>query len=176
MESVTDTRTPSEIGREAFRILFDDRDLSDPSRLWSEDSVDHFLAAGQSVRGAQALAQWFRELLAAVPDFRMEILNAFDDGDRQAVIQWHAGGTFSGSPFLGIEATGRRIEIRGVDVMRFDSDGRIDEDTIYYDGAEFARQVGMLPPRDSAADRMTLTAFNAKTRLWRRLGGGDEEG
>src|SRR5688572_7842555 len=76
MESSTDTRTPSQIAREAFRILFEDRDLSDPSRLWSETSVDHFLAAGQSVRGPEALAQWFRELLAAVPDFRMEILNA----------------------------------------------------------------------------------------------------
>jgi steroid delta-isomerase-like uncharacterized protein len=172
MESSTDTRTPSQIARDDFRTLFDERDLSDPYRLWSDDSVDHFLAAGQSVRGAQALAQWFGELLAAVPDFRMEVLNAFDDGDRQATIQWHATGTFTGGPFLGIEANGRRIEIRGVDVMRLDSDGKIDENTIYYDGAEFARQVGMLPPRDSAMDRATLAAFNAKTRLEQRLGRG----
>jgi hypothetical protein len=105
----------------------------------------------------------------------MEVLNVFDDGDRQAVVQWRADGTFTGSPFLGIEATGRRIEIRGVDVMRFDADGKIDENTIYYDGAEFARQLGMLPPRDSAADRLTLSAFNAKTRLARRLRGDSAE-
>ena len=172
MESSTDTRTPSQIARDSFRILFDERDLSDPYRLWSDDSVDHFLAAGQSVRGAQALAQWFGELLAAVPDFHMEILNTFDDGDRQATIEWRASGTFTGGPFLGIEANGRRIEIRGVDVMRLDSNGKIDENTIYYDGAEFARQVGMLPPRDSAMDRATLAAFNAKTRLEQRLGRG----
>ena len=170
METTTDTRPPSQIARETFRLLFDERDLSDPYRYWSDDSVDHFLAAGQSVRGAHALAQWFRDLFDAVPDFRMEVLNAFDDGERQAVVQWRATGTFSGSPFLGIEATGRRIEINGVDVMRLDPAGRIDENTIYYDGAEFARQVGMLPPRDSAADRMTLSAFNAKTRLQKRLG------
>lgn len=169
METTTDTRPPSQIAREAFRILFDERDLSDPYRLWSDDSVDHFLAAGQSVRGAHALAQWFRDLLAAVPDFRMEIVNAFDDGERQAVVQWHATGTLTGAPFLGIEANGRRIEITGVDVMRFDAEGRIDQNTIYYDGAEFGRQLGMLPPRDSAADRLTLSAFNAKTRLQKRL-------
>ena len=172
MESSTDTRTPSQIARDAFRILFDERDLSDAYRLWSDDSVDHFLAAGQSVRGAHALAQWFGELLAAVPDFHMEVLNAFDDCHRQATIEWRATGTFNGGPFLGIEANGRRIEIRGVDVMRLDSDGKIDENTIYYDGAEFARQVGMLPPRDSAMDRATLAAFNAKTRLEQRLGRG----
>ena len=169
MESSTDTHTPSQLAREAFRVLFDERDLSRMTRFWSDRTVDHFLAPGQSVRGAQALTQWFRELFDAVPDFRMEILNAFDDGDRQTVVQWRADGTLTGSPFLGIEATGRRIEIQGVDVMRFDADGKVEENTIYYDGAEFARQAGMLPPRDSAADRLALAGFNAKTRLARRL-------
>ena len=42
--------------REVFRRLFDERDLSDPYAYWSDDSVDHFLAAGQSVQGAPALA------------------------------------------------------------------------------------------------------------------------
>ena len=172
MESSTDARTPSQLARESFRILFDERDLSDPHRLWSDDSVDHFLAAGRSPRGAQAVAQWFRELFAAVPDFRMQILNAFDDGDRQATIEWKATGTFTGAPFLGIEPNGRRLDIRGVDVMRFGLDGKPAENTIYYDGAEFAHQVGMLPPRDSALDRATLAAFNAKTRLGQRLGRG----
>lgn len=175
MESSTDTSTPGQRARDTFRILFDERDLSDPYRFWSDESVDHFLAAGQSVRGANALAQWFRELFAAVPDFRMEVLNVFDDGDRQAVVQWRAAGTFTGLPFLGIEANGRRVEIRGVDVIRFDGDGKIDENTIYYDGAEFARHLGMLPPRGSAADRLTLAAFNAKTRLARRVRGSEAQ-
>ncbi len=172
MESSTDTRTASQIARDSFRILFDERDLSDPYRLWSDQSVDHFLAAGQSVRGAQALAGWFAELFAAAPDFRMEVVNAFDDGDRQATVQWRASGTFTGGPFLGIEPNGRRIDFPGVDVMRFGTDGKPEENTIYYDGAEFARQLGMLPPRDSAMDRATLAAFNAKTRLEQRLGRG----
>lgn len=171
MDTGTDTRTPSQIARELFRILFEERDLSDPYRLWSDNSVDHFLAAGRSVRGAPALAQFFGELFAAAPDFRMEIVNAFDDRDRQATVQWRGTGTLTGSPFLGIEANGRSIDIQGVDVIRFGSDGKIEENTIYYDGAEFARQLGMLPARDSAADRMTLAAFNAKTRLERRLRG-----
>ena len=167
-----DTSAPSQLARQSFQAIFEERDLSDPYRFWSDDSVDHFLAADRSLRGAHAIAQWFRELFAAVPDFRMEVINTFDDGDRQALVEWRASGTFTGSSFLGIEATRRRIDIRGVDVIRFDLDGKIDENTIYYDGAEIARQVGMLPPRDSAADRLTLAAFNAKTRLDRRLGRG----
>ena len=153
-----------------FRALFEDRDLSDPDRYWTDDSVDYFLGAGKSARGKEELTQWFRDLFAAVPDWKVEIENVFDDGDRQVVVQWHATGTFNGSaPFLGIEPNGRRIDMRAVDVFRLDSEGKVDTNTVYYDGADFARQLGMLPPRDSAADRAMLTAFNGLTKLKQRV-------
>lgn len=169
MSTSTDARTPSDIARETFRVLFDERDLSDPYRFWTDESIDHFLAAGVSIRGAQALADWFRDLFAALPDWHVEIENSFDDGDRQAVVQWRGGGTFTDAPFLGIEPNGRTIDLRGIDVFRFDENGKVESNTVYYDGAEFGRQVGMLPPRDSALDRGMLAAFNAGTRLKARL-------
>jgi steroid delta-isomerase-like uncharacterized protein len=169
MTGSAQARAPSEIARETFRVLFDERDLSDPHRFWTDESEYHFMAAGESVRGAEAVARWFRELLEAVPDWRMEIENTFDDGDRQAVVQWRGAGTFTGAPFIGIRANGGRIEIRGVDVFRFDADAKVEKNTIYYDGAEFARQIGMLPPRDSFLDRGMLAAFNASTWLKQRL-------
>jgi steroid delta-isomerase-like uncharacterized protein len=170
MATTTTSRTPSEIARSMFTGIFDDRDLSDPYRYWSDESVDHFLTPARSVRGAKALAQWFRDLFAAVPDWKLEIENIVDDGDRQVVVQWHATGTLNGAaPFLGIEPNGRALDIRGVDVFRLDADGKVDTNTVYYDGAEFARQIGMLPARDSAADRGLLAAFNGATKLKRRL-------
>jgi steroid delta-isomerase-like uncharacterized protein len=161
--------SPSDMARETFRILFEEKDLSKAPTFWSETSTDHFLAAGQTVVGTEALSAWFGELLTAVPDWKMEIENTFDDGDRQAVVQWRGSGTFTGGTFLGIEPNGRRVDINGVDVFRFDDDGRVATNTVYYDGAEFARQIGMLPARDSAADRVTLAAFNARTRLAERI-------
>src|ERR1700742_3620094 len=101
MPRVDATQAPSEIAREMFRLVFDERDLSDPYRFWSDESVDHFIAIGKSVRGAQALAQFFRELFEAIPDFRIEIQDAFDDGDRRGVVQWRGTGSFTGRPFLG---------------------------------------------------------------------------
>ena len=169
MTTDTEQRTASDRARETFRILFDDKDLSRTGEFWTEDTVNQFLAAGQTVRGKQALTEWFSELLTAVPDWTMEIENTFDDGGRQCVVQWRGTGTFTGGSFMGIEPNGRRLEIQGVDVFRFDDDWKIAGNTVYYDGAEFARQVGMLPPRDSAADRMTLKAFNARTRLVQRI-------
>ena len=169
MDAATETLAPSERARLVFHRLFDERDLSDPSFFWTGASVDYFLAAGREVRGAEALATWFAELFAAVPDWHVDVENAFDDGERQCVVQWHGTGTLSDAPFLGIEPTGRRVEIRGVDVIRFDADGKVAENTVYYDGAAFARQVGMLPRLDSRLDRLMLKAFNATTRVKRRL-------
>jgi steroid delta-isomerase-like uncharacterized protein len=165
------TQTPAERVREVFHAIFDERDLSDPYRYWTDESVDHFLAAGRSVRGAQALAEWFRDLFAAVPDWKLEIENTVDDGEHQIVVQWHATGTFNGSaPFLGVEPNGRHLELRGCDVIVVDENDKVVTNTVYYDGAEFARQIGMLPARDSAGDRALTAAFNGATKLRKRLG------
>ena len=163
------TQSLSDRAREIFSAIFDERDLSDPYRYWTDESIDHFLAAGRSVRGAEALAQWFRDLFAAVPDWKLEVENVVDDGDRQVVVQWHATGTFSGAPFLGIEPNGRALDIRGVDVIRVDENFKVVTNTVYYDAAEYARQIGMLPARDSAADRAMTAAFNGATKLRKRL-------
>jgi hypothetical protein len=44
------------------------------------------------------------------------------------------------------------------------------ENIVYYDGAGFARQIGMLPAQGSAVDRGMTGAFNAVTKVRRGLG------
>jgi predicted ester cyclase len=61
-----------------------------------------------------------REFLGGIvgpfPDFAFEIVEKTIQGDR-AAYRWQATGTFTGSAFQGVEATGGRIEIEGVDVL-----------------------------------------------------------
>ncbi|UJA20925.1 SnoaL-like domain-containing protein [Thermoleophilia bacterium SCSIO 60948] len=165
----TSTPSPGELARATFKTLFEDRDPEAARRFWDEDSVDHFLAQGFSARGPDELAAFFHELLAAMPDLRMEILELTETSS-ESIVQWRMTGTFDGGPFIGIEPTGKRIEMRGCDCFRWTDRGTIDTNTVYSDGAEFARQIGMLPARDSAADRAMLKAFNAGQGLRRRLG------
>lgn len=155
---------------EVFHRIFDLRDFTTASEFWSEDTVNHFLATGETVRGTTALIQWFSALFAAVPDFTLTVDNTIDDGLGQIVAQWRGNGTFTGTAFQGITPTGRGVQIRGCDVIRLAPDGQVITNTIYYDGAEFARQIGMLPPAGSRADRLLTRAFNATTALRRRLG------
>lgn len=163
MTSAT-TRTPAEVARAAFDAVIS----RDPDAIVAQgapDSVDDFVAIGE-VRGQTAIRGFFRDLFAAFPDFEMTIDRIVAD-DATAAVQWHAAGAFTGGPFQGILPTGRRVEIRGVDVMEIDG-GLIRHNTIYYDGAGFARQIGMLPAMGSRADRALVSAFNAKTRLNQR--------
>lgn len=152
MATRSQTRSPGQLARELFEIIFDRKDPDALRAYETEDSVDHFLALGLDLRGPDQIASYFREVLAAVPDAAMTIENIVED-DRHAVVQWTFTGTFEGAPFQGIEPTGKRIALRGCDVFRFTEDGKVDENTVYYDGAEFARQIGMLPPSDSVADK-----------------------
>jgi len=161
------TTTPAEATeqrvRDTFRALFDERDLDRAQELWSDDSVDHFLALGMSVHGRANLRAFFEGLFAALPDWHLEIERVVASADH-AVVQWTGTGTHTGAAWQGIEPTGRRVEIRGCDVIRLAEDGTLAENTVYYDGAGFARQIGMLPTAGSAADRAMLVAFNATTK------------
>jgi steroid delta-isomerase-like uncharacterized protein len=158
------TRTPADVARAAFDAV----SRKDPDGIVATGApgyVDDFVAIGE-IRGHEAVRAFFRELFAAFPDFTMTVDRVVAD-DTSAVVQWHAAGTFSGGPFQGITATGRRVDIRGVDVMEI-ADGLVQHNTIYYDGATFARQIGLLPGLGTRADQAMLAAFNAKTTLSQR--------
>jgi len=158
------SRTTEEVARAAFEAVAG----HDPDGIVAQgapDYVDDFVAVGR-FEGHAAIRAFFVEMFAAMPDLVMTVERVVAD-DETAVVQWQAKGTFDGRSFQGIRATGRAVEIRGVDVMEI-RDGLIQHNTIYYDGASFARQIGLLPPQHSRADRALLAAFNAKTRIARR--------
>ncbi len=142
------------------------RDLDAAEALWHPDVVDDFVVLGV-FRGRRAVRGLFEEIFAAVPDFILAP-EEFIGTDENATVRWRATGTFTGSPFQGIHATGRSIDLRGVDVMRWD-DGLLVHNTIYYDGLTFARQVGLLPAERTGGDRAIMAAFNAKTDVFAKV-------
>jgi steroid delta-isomerase-like uncharacterized protein len=166
--TTADAAAVEDRARAIFHRLFDERDLSDPRWFWADDIVVRFHALDLVVRGPDGMAAFFAELFAAVPDWSMEVEEVLGH-DGAATIRWRGTGTHTDAPWRGIEPTGRRIDLPGIDVMRFDADGRVTDNVVYYDGATFARQIGMLPKAGSAADRATLAAFNAAARLRRRV-------
>jgi len=157
--------SPAEVAAGIFES-FQRRDLDAVARMQHDDIEEDFVAVGV-YRGKPAVRAFFEELFAAVPDLIMTLDRILADGVH-ATVQWHITGTFSGGPFQGVHATGRRIELKGVDVMHI-VDGLLVDNTIYYDGLSFARQSGMLPSAGSRGDRAMTAAFNAQTDIRGKL-------
>jgi steroid delta-isomerase-like uncharacterized protein len=111
---------------------------------------------------------WFGNLFQAFPDFRLEIIEVVSAGEKAAV-RWRATGVFNGTAsFEGLDPNGAEVEIQGCDVLTV-RDGLIQRNDAYMNGAEMARQLGALPPVNSAPERMMMGALNLKTRLTRAL-------
>jgi steroid delta-isomerase-like uncharacterized protein len=147
------------------RAYFDALSARDPdamAALWDEEGVEDVVPLGV-FRGPEGVRGLFREIFSAVPDFAFSVQRVLADAD-VAVVEWRATGTFDGGRFNGIDATGRRLDLRGSDWVEV-KDGRIVRNTGYYDGAAFARGIGMLPPEDSGAERAMIAGFNALTKL-----------
>ncbi len=155
-----------QVVRSVFETL-DRHDVDALASLYAVDVLEDIVAHGV-LRGREQVRAFFAELVAAVPDLRVSATRVVTAGGREVVAEWRMAGTFSGGPFEGIDATGKHVEIRGLDLFEVE-DGQIVANTAYYDGLEFARQVGMMPARDSSAERAMKSAFNGSTKLRRMI-------
>jgi steroid delta-isomerase-like uncharacterized protein len=149
------------------RSYFDALSARDALRMaqhWREDGVADIVPLGV-LRGREEITGLFRELFAAVPDLETTITRVVA-GEREAAVEWRMTGTFSGEPFQGVDATGKRIDLRGLDLIEVEDAENVSV-AAYYDGMAFARQIGLMPPQDSRAERGLKSAFNAATRARR---------
>jgi steroid delta-isomerase-like uncharacterized protein len=129
---------------------------------WHPDGIEDVVPVAV-FRGKEGVREFLSGTVAAIPDQELTVQRVTAAGS-VAVVEWRLRGTFSGAPFQGIDPTGAHIELRGVDCLEVE-DGLIRRNTAYYDGADFARAIGMLPGKDSTAERAMVGAFNGVTRL-----------
>lgn len=160
-----ETRSPVEIAREVFEIVLNRRDAEALRPYWADDLVEE-LPTG-TYRGPDEMARYFAETFAALPDLQIEPERIAADGET-VFVKWRLTGTFDGAPWQGIEPTGDRIALDGIDCFSF-REGKIVHNAVVFDQMSFGRQIGMLPARDSLGERGMRAAFNARTKLKRRF-------
>jgi steroid delta-isomerase-like uncharacterized protein len=163
---ITRRKAVEERVRSYFEAM-DRRDVGAMVEFWRDDGVEDVVPVGL-LRGKEELRAFLDASFRAVPDARTT-LGRIVAGESSCAVEWRLEGTFDGAPFMDIEPTGKHVEIRGFDLLELE-DGQIVSNTAYYDGASFARQIGMLPPDGSGADRAMKSAFNAVTKLRRAVG------
>jgi steroid delta-isomerase-like uncharacterized protein len=157
---------------EAARTYFDAVTARDPEAMaacWHQDGVEDIIPLGV-FRGPEGVRALFSELFRAMPDFEYTVTRITADHE-VAAAQWRATGTFTGGPFQGFEPTGRRVELRGIDCVDIDEDGKITRNTAAYDGMAFARGIGLLPAENSGTEKAMRSAFNAVTKVRKAVEG-----
>jgi steroid delta-isomerase-like uncharacterized protein len=167
-ETDTATRVVDEALVRALFARFNDREafFADPEATWIDRPLYRIFAQDLEMNTREDVVAWFRSFFDAMPDLHMEVeevVVAGDPGSERVTVRWHITGTFSGAPYMGIEPTGRSIDLRGMDLIHLE-DGRVAGNNIYYDQLAFARQIGMLPAEGSLGDRLMTGALNLVTR------------
>jgi steroid delta-isomerase-like uncharacterized protein len=89
------------------------------------------------------VVQYFRIMLAAFPDLRMDVQDSFASGDK-AVARLRISGTHQGE-FMGIPATGKPVSVNLIDITRFGDDGLAREHWGVADLLAMMQQLGVIP-------------------------------
>jgi glyoxylase-like metal-dependent hydrolase (beta-lactamase superfamily II)/predicted ester cyclase len=147
-------------------------DVDGAAAMWAPDGREDVRGQGLFI-GPDGLREFIGDLIAAIPDLRVEIVSTTTEDDHCA-LHWRFSGTFAGpGSFNGINPTGHRMEIEGVDVLSV-RDGLIQSNDAFTDTMAVPRQIGMMPPLHSPAEQRLMSAFNLKTRLTSSLTGDAE--
>lgn len=164
-EGAIDRARTAEVASAYFAALAR-RDVEGAVSLWRSGGREN--VRGQVDTSApDGVREFLHGIFAAFPDLLFEVVETTVEDDR-AACRWVARGTFAGEPFQGIEATGARVELEGVDVLLV-RDGLIAENDAFTDGMGLARAIGLLPERGSRAEGAMKAAFNARMRASRAL-------
>jgi steroid delta-isomerase-like uncharacterized protein len=117
-------------------------DLAGFGDLVADDFIEHEELPGLSPT-KQGVLDYFRMLLSAFPDMQMQLDDLLVSGDK-AVARVKIVATHKGE-FLGVPATGRRVEIQLIDIMRFDDAGLLREHWGVADMLALLQQIGAVP-------------------------------
>ncbi|MEE4546595.1 ester cyclase [Streptomyces sp. V4-01] len=115
-------------------------DLDVLDRIVAPGSVDHDPAPGQGP-GPEGYKAMFGDLRTAFPDLHVEVEHLLATDDELA-FAYTISGTHLGE-LLGHPATGRTVRYRGMQISRFDSDGKLVERWGSSDELGMLRQLGL---------------------------------
>ena len=118
-------------------------DLLDPDFV----RYDPYIEAG-AVRGVQTVKEniiWFHNVF---PDLICTIEDQVAEGEK-VVSRYTVRGTHQGEEFFGVAASGERMEMRGIQIDRFEG-GKLVEERAEFDLLGALQQLGAVPEAEQA--------------------------
>jgi steroid delta-isomerase-like uncharacterized protein len=103
------------LARRFYAEVFNGKNLAAAGKYIAPNCVEHTPSPGQG-SGVQGFKKAFSQFFAAFPDLHFTVDNMIGEGN-QVMIRWTMRGTNKGR-FMGMPATGRKVMVHGVDIIR----------------------------------------------------------
>jgi steroid delta-isomerase-like uncharacterized protein len=130
------------VARAWAQAAWNEHDLAAAARFLAPDWVGHYVGLGE-VQGPEGFRRVAAAWLTAFPDMEIAVEEALAVGDRLVRrVRWTA--THRGT-FLGIPATGRRVTVQEMIMLRVAA-GKIAEEWEMADLLGLLQQLGAVPP------------------------------
>lgn len=124
--------------QEKLGELINNGEIDRLDEVFGTNVVDHDPAPGQA-SGVQGIKDFWTQFLTAFPDLKIQP-EALVADEQHVTVVLTVSGTHQGT-FQGLEPTGQQIQVRGIQVGRFE-DGKIVERWGATDEAGMMKQLG----------------------------------
>jgi steroid delta-isomerase-like uncharacterized protein len=122
--------------------VFNGHNLEAADGFIADDAVEHDPLPGFG-NDKQGAIGTIGQILDAFPDMQSEITQLIASGDKVAINSTFRG-THDGD-FMGVPATGKSIEVNGIDIVRVEN-GKFVEHWGIFDAMSLMQQIGAIPP------------------------------
>lgn len=133
---------PADLARRFYEEIINGGNVDLVDELLTDDFLDHEEPLPGMTPDRNGVKEFVRAMRAAFPDIHMAPEQVLSDSDR-VMIRYRMTGTHDGE-FMGIPATGRKVDMTGYDEARV-VDGRAVEHWGAMDAAQLMQQLGAMP-------------------------------
>lgn len=132
----------SEKIRQLYQGVWSGEDLSVADDIIAEDYEFHHPDFDQDVSGPERIKENAREMLEAFPDMETAINDLIVSGDK-VIVRWTMTRTHEGA-MEDEEPTGNEVELKGIEINRFNDRGEIVEHWAQSDVHGLEKQIGLI--------------------------------
>lgn len=124
----------------AYEVFNTTHDMTPWLAIMTDDYADYAMGP-EPVVGKQAVLEMSKTFLAAFPDNKVTIEKAIAEGNTIMLLVTVTG-TWK-NDFFGQKATGKAFQYKDVDIVEFDSNGKMKAHWGVQDPSVFANQIGL---------------------------------
>ena len=145
-------RAAREEGIRAIFTMFESGNSDGIEQYVDANVVEHTPPPGMEGNGIDYMKQMVAMQHAGFPDAKMSVISIAHNDDMM-MVHYNMKGTNTGDMGPEMKATGKAMDVNGVDIIKFNSDNKATDHWGYWEESTMMQQLGMMPGPEAAAKK-----------------------